>query len=276
MNIMVSRGQVDGASAPRPQARQRVEQRAPVRAALGDDQDVLARSDLDPRLLEHSPAAGESNVEILQHQALGLVVGHRDPTRISTRRLGRLQGIAQRHDAQERGAPVGDPRKVVDVPAQRLLNLVESADHHHQPAEGQATAEVTRRRDQDRRDQREPAVPRGHPGQPGEAVREFPHDRRDAIDWLIEDPALLGFAAIERYALGIFTDADQGKAQLRLASVARRIECDQGATDPPGKPGAADSVSERAPHHVARDREAAAADHERDLGRQDPEHAPRS
>ena len=49
---------------------------------------ALARSNLHPRPLEHSPAAGESEVEILQHQALGLVSGHRDPNRISTGRLG--------------------------------------------------------------------------------------------------------------------------------------------------------------------------------------------
>jgi hypothetical protein len=55
---------------------------------LDDDLDALARSNLDPRPLEHSPAAGESEVEILQHQALGLVSGHRDPTRILTGRLG--------------------------------------------------------------------------------------------------------------------------------------------------------------------------------------------
>ena len=70
------------------QTRHRAKQGALVRAVLDDDQDVLARSNLHPRPLEHSPPAGESEVEILQHQALGLVSGHRDPNRISTGRLG--------------------------------------------------------------------------------------------------------------------------------------------------------------------------------------------
>ncbi len=203
----------------------------------------------------------------------GLLDRDRGPGRIRTGRLGRLKGIAQPDDAQERGAPVGDPREVVDIPAQRLLHLVEGADHHDQPPEGQAPGEVTGRRDQNRRNQREPAVARGHPGQSREVAGQLSHHGHDAIDRVIEDPALLRFAAMERDALGILADADQGKAELRLAGITGGIERDQRAADPPGEPGTAERVAERAPDHVARNHEAAIADHEDDLGRQHPEHA---
>jgi len=74
-------------------------------------------------------------------------------------------------------------------------------------------------------------------------------------------------------ALGVFADADQAKAQLGLAGIARGVEFDQRATDPPGEPGAADRVSKRAPNHITGDTEAAIADCEHDLRRQHPEHS---
>jgi hypothetical protein len=73
----VTRGQVDGAGAPGRQTRHRAEQGALVRAVLDDGSGRARPERPRPRLLEHSPAAGESEVEILQHQALGLVSGHR-------------------------------------------------------------------------------------------------------------------------------------------------------------------------------------------------------
>ena len=236
VNHGVTRWQVDSAGARGPQARDRTEQGALVRTVLDDDLDVLARGDLDPRLFERCPAIGQSEAEVLQHKAFGLRCGHRDPTRIPGGRIRRSQGIAQRRDAQECGAPVGDLREVVDKPAQRLLNLVESADHDDQPAEGQAAAEVARGRDQDRRDEGEPAVTRGHPGQPSHAASQVQHDSRDAIDRAIEDLSLLQFAAMDNINPFI-REFPQGRAQSRLrvkertrfaGGAAREMACSAG------------------------------------------------
>ena len=73
--------------------------------------------------------------------------------------------------------------------------------------------------------------------------------------------------------VGVLVDAHQREAQIGLARVALGIERNQRATDAPGEQRAAERIGERAPDHVARDREAAFADIEHHLLGQDPEHA---
>ncbi len=166
---------------------------------------------------------GEGEAQIVQRETFARLVSQQDPTRVPPGRVGCPQGLAQRDDAQQGRPPVGDPRKVVDEPAERLLHLVERTDHHDQPAKGQAAAEVARCYNQDRRDQGEPAVTRGHPGQPGQAARQLAHDNCDATDRSVEHLPLLRFAAMESDALGILIDAGQGKAEFRLTGVARSV-----------------------------------------------------
>ena len=90
-----------------------------------------------------------------------------DAARDVMQRVGHEHRTAEARDAQQRRAPIGDRAEVVDEPAQRRLDLGEGPGRHHQPAEGDAAAEVERRRDEDRRHDREPAIARGDPGQIG-------------------------------------------------------------------------------------------------------------
>ena len=180
--------------------------------------------------------------------------------------------LADRHDPQQRGPPVGDARQVVDEPAQGRLHLLEGADHHHQPAERHAALEVARRGDQDRHDERAPAVAGGDPGQTGEPARQVAHDVDERLDRAVERPALVRLAAVERDRLRVLVGPHQAEPQRRLAGVALAVEPDQRPADAPGEVGAAEGVNERAPDHVARDREAAAAQRERHLAGEAPEH----
>src|SRR6516162_220807 len=65
------------------------------------------------------------------------------------------------------GTPVGENGKVVHEPSQTGLYLVESADRYHQLPESHLTREIAGRGYQDRRDEREPAIAGGDPGQAG-------------------------------------------------------------------------------------------------------------
>ena len=60
------RRQLDGAGTPRPQARHRPEQGALVRTRLADDQDTLARGDLDHGVVERGLAAAERDGQVLE------------------------------------------------------------------------------------------------------------------------------------------------------------------------------------------------------------------
>ena len=55
--------------------------------------------------------------------------------------------------------------RLIDKPPQGLLHLNKGADDHHQRAEGKIAAEVSRRCNYDRRDDREPAVTDRDPGE---------------------------------------------------------------------------------------------------------------
>ena len=81
---------MDAAGAPGRQTGYRAEQGALIQTMLDNDQDVLARSDLDARRLEGSPTARESEAGSVQNEPFGRMDGHRDPIGVSTGRLGRL------------------------------------------------------------------------------------------------------------------------------------------------------------------------------------------
>ena len=159
----------------------------------------------------------------------------------------RLEGA----DAMQRGAPVGDGGELIDKPAQRGLHLVEGADHHHQPAQRQRTAEIAGRGDQRRHDDGEPAIARSDPGQPRHGTGQFAHGGDDAVDVALELTALVALAVIERDALGTFADADEREAQFRFARIELGVEADQRQADAPGQQRADQRVDDRAPDHVA-------------------------
>src|SRR3546814_19481682 len=80
--------------------------------------------------------------------------------------------------------------------------------------------------------------------------------------------ALGSLAAEQRKSLGALADPHQGEAKIGFPRVALGIGRDQRLPHPPGQEGADEGVEDGAPHHVARNGEAAAVDHEDDeIGR---------
>ena len=81
--------QVDGAAAPWPQARHRPEQLALVGGGLADDQDALARGDLDPGVVERGATTAERDAEVLEPEMSRSMVDQPDATRFVAGRIGR-------------------------------------------------------------------------------------------------------------------------------------------------------------------------------------------
>jgi len=88
--------------------------------------------------------------------------------------------------------------------------LNEGAHDHHERAEGKIAAEVSRGRDYDRRDQREPAVTCRDPGEPRGCAYDPPHDAENVLQLSSEALLLILFAAVERDNLPA-----KGKASAR-------------------------------------------------------------
>ena len=130
------------------------------------------------------------------------------------------QSLPEVHHPEQGCAPVGDRAGIVDEPAQRLLHLVEGADHHHQLAEAQPPGEVAGRRHHDREDQRHPAIAGGHPGQPHPRKSDLPHHRDQRAEARVQPAPALRLAVAERDALGPLRPLDQREAEVRLAGVA--------------------------------------------------------
>ena len=139
---------------------------------------------------------------------------------------------AEARDAQQRRAPVGDGAEIVDEPAQRGLHLHEGAGRHHQAAEGQVAREIERRRREDRRHQREPAVAGGDPGEIGESGDQAAHGLENGGEIDLDAARLVRLARGERDRIDVLVHPHQRKAQVRLARVALRIAIDQVASHP--------------------------------------------
>src|SRR3546814_14053349 len=66
---------------------------------------------------------------------------------------------------------------------------------------------------------------------------------------------LVGFAGVERHAVGVLAETDQGEAQFGFALETLGVEPDQRPSDQPGQRRADAGIGERAPDHVARSEE---------------------
>ena len=136
-----SRGQMDRAAAPGPDARHRPEQGALVRTRLAGDQKMIARRQLDPRPVEGDAAVAQSDAQILEGDRRGRALDEPDAARFVAQCLEFRERVMKGDHAQERRPPVGDLRETVDKPPERLLHLIEGADCHHQLAERQSIME---------------------------------------------------------------------------------------------------------------------------------------
>ena len=115
---------------------------------------------------------------MVDDERAGRGVDELDPRLDVVKHVGRHHGAAEAGDAQQRRPPIRDRAEIVDEPAQRRLHLVEGADRHHQAAEGEVAREIDGRGHEDRGDEREPAIARGHPGQVGQPARRSAASRR--------------------------------------------------------------------------------------------------
>ncbi len=133
-------------------------------------------------------------------------------------------------------------------------------------------AEIAGRRDHDRHHERKPAIAGRDPGEAREAACEADHHGHHAVDRLVEKAALIRLAIVEHDTVGVLADPHERDAQIGLAGVALGIDRDERTADVPREQGAAERIGERAPDHVARDRNGAVAEIENDLVGEDPEH----
>ena len=196
-----------------------------------------------------------------------------EATSVRADRVDRHEGITKRHDAEKGGAPVGDLRQVVHEPAQGGLHLIEGSDHHHERAEAHVAAEIARRRHHDRDHERKPAIAGRDPGKAREAACQAGHQGHHAVDRLVEQAALIRLAIVQDDSVSVLADTHERDAQICLPCVALVIERDKRAADVPSEQRTAQRISERAPDHVAWDRDAPSADPEYHLVGEDPEHA---
>ena len=206
---------------------------------LAEDLDALARAYLDPALVQRRACFGQCELQIVELELVGRRVDDLDATRVRADRVDRREGITKRHDAQKRGAPVGDLRQIVHEPAQGGLHLIEGADHHHERAKAHIAVEITRRRDHDRHHHREPAIAGRDPGEAREAAREAGHHGDHAVDRLVEKAALIRLAIMQHNAVGVLVDAHERDAQIGLPCIALGIERNERAADVPGEQRAA-------------------------------------
>jgi hypothetical protein len=110
---------------------------------------------------------------------------------------------------------------------------MEGADNHHQLSKTHFAQKISRRRHEDRRRDREPAIAGGNPSQPRHSADNPPRDLKDVAEHRIEAPPLTGLAAIEGYAVNVLVHAHEGETKLRLSRIALSVEIDQWTADSP-------------------------------------------
>ena len=123
------------------------------------------------------------------------------------------------------------------------------------PPKDSSAREIQRRRHQDRRDQREPAVAGGHPGQIGRAGHQRGASPQHAVQIELDAPRLVRLAARERDRIDVLVHAHQREAQIRLAGIALGVAIDQALAHPVAQQRGRAGIEDRGPHHVARDRD---------------------
>ena len=179
--------------------------------------------------------------------------------KFATRRsVARQSAIALKLSTNQRSEPCG---------------LRERGRRHHHAAERGLAAEIQRRGDEDRHDARDPAESGRHPGEVGEAANEPAHGDHDVAEMHFDAAALVGLACRERNAVDVLVDADEREAQVRLARVAVGVAPDQAPAHEIAQQRAHHGIRNGGPQHETRHRVVDAADAEREVLGNGPEHA---
>src|SRR6185312_3896923 len=116
-------------------------------------------------------------------------------------------------------------------------------------------------------------VTRRDPSQARQCTGEATHRRNNAIEIVVELPALVALATAECDTFGTFIDAHQREAESRLSRVKFRVHANQRTADPPGQNRSDQGVADGAPHHVTRYSKAYPADDEDEVTGKRPEDA---
>ena len=262
----------DVTAAPRPESRDRLEQRA-FGVPVAGDEHVVARLNLQMGFAQGDASVGRRDPQFVDDDRFLVPPVQLDLALTFADLFDCHQHLAEARNAQERRPPVGDAGEIVGEPSQRLLHLVEGADDHHQFSEGHGAEEIRGRGDKDWRDDRQPTEARRHARQPGRRNDDLLEDLDDAAKDPIEALLLVGFAAVEGDALDFFVHAHEREAKLRLPRVTLRVQVDQRTADAPTQQRHDSRVEQRAPDHIARQDQGAPGDRDDHVVGQDPQHA---
>ncbi|MNX85882.1 hypothetical protein D3C86_1177380 [compost metagenome] len=182
-------GHLDPALPPGPEPRHCRKQQPPVHALLAVYHQPSARPDLDLGLAQPEPTLHILSARItadrdrLQADPLILRAAlqiNRQAVLFNAVHLDK--GIPEDGNALQCRLPAGDRAEIVDIPAQRRIDLIEGADGHHQPTEGEVAGKINRRRDQDRRHHRQPAIPCRDPCEMRQRHGKAPDDAEHRVN----------------------------------------------------------------------------------------------
>ena len=189
--------------------------------------------------------------------------------------LGALQPVERHHqrgDPARAGVPVGEPRIIVDQPAERGLHDGEGGGRLHHLSEGHAAVEEFRRAQQQRHHRRDQARSLRH--QRGAHVlagkpRPLPQHVGEV---LVDAVALFLLAAKQRDALAVLAHAGQRIAKFGLGLVLVFGYLHEAAADGHDRARGDRGVDDRGDHQEAGDRHRRSAERHRQRAADGPEH----
>ena len=118
------------ASILRPHKRSYVVVAAPNGRVLPGGESTMPVSQTSSHIVEHPRRA-----KIVRRRIIGEITEMNGRSLPFTAEFGHQQDLAKPNHSKERRAPLRKQRKVIDEPTQRLIDLIERADHDHQSAE---------------------------------------------------------------------------------------------------------------------------------------------
>ena len=246
--------EIDAAAAPRPQPRDRAHQRALAGAGFAGHQQPLAGLDHDFGFADHGGAVVERHREIVEAEhgvALGLAALDAADAVAALGALEPVERHHQRGDAARAGVPVGEPRIIVDQPAERGLHDGEGGGRLHHLSERHAAVEKFRRAQQERHHRRDQARSLRHQrgahvlaGEPRPLPQHLGKGLVDAV-------ALFLLAAEQRDAFAVLAHARQRVAVFGLGLVLVLGDLHEAAADRHDRAGGDRGIEHRGDHEEA-------------------------
>src|ERR1700733_14750785 len=121
----------------------------------------------------------------------------------------------------------------------------------HKTAEQHLAPEVARGHNNEWENDRCLSVSGGQPGEPLLLAHDTPPVTYDVVETFAEGTELVGLTVVERHALSVLTKTDEVETEVGLVALLVKVQPDQGAPDPIGKPGTREGIEERGPHKIA-------------------------